>query len=93
MSEFTVTDEDGQSLKVQALYPRAKIRKQFKVSDRQLYNYVLLLLEAVPDEFEYQKHTECFDEEQYKALVKVRQFFKAGLHRKQILNKLRIEGI
>ncbi|MBD2066039.1 hypothetical protein H6F93_00545 [Leptolyngbya sp. FACHB-671] len=91
---FTVIDANtGEEILTTQLHPRADVRQQFGISDRHLCNYINLLLEAVPEEFLYDKGSECFDHDQYKALVKVWTFFKLGLKRKQIVNKLRTEGV
>ena len=91
---FTVIDANtGQELLTTQMHRRADVRRQFGISDRHLCNYINLLLEAVPDEFIYDKGTECFDHDQYQALVKVWTWFKLGLKRKQIVNKLRVEGV
>lgn len=91
---FTVIDAGtGEEILTARLHRRADVRQQFGISDRHLCNYINLLLEAVPDEFLYDKGSECFDHDQYKALVKVWTWFKLGLKRKQIVNKLRVEGV
>ncbi len=90
---FKVEDSDGTVLEVDRVYPRKEVRRIFGIKDRQLKRYINLLMEAVPDEFEYQPNTSCFDEMQFKALSKVRRLFAAGMITPQIIDKLRVEGL
>lgn len=92
-TEFKVEDESGIPLIVDRVYPRQEVRKLFGIKDRQLKRYINLLIEAVPDEFEYQPNTSCFDESQFKALLKIRRLFMAGMITPQIMDKLRVEGL
>lgn len=93
LSGFKVEGADGVQIGVERVYPRREVRESFGLCDKQLYRYIQLLQNAVPDEFEYTPNSGCFDEFQYKALRKVRLLILSGMKRQQILNKLRVEGL
>lgn len=76
-----------------AFVSRKQVARELGVSLRHLSNYVSVLLEACPDEFDYEEGSRAFDSEQYQALQKVRQLFTAGLLKRQVIDRLKIGGI